>query len=563
MTYDYEPSVNETQEFIEIANDFANPLDIVREAISNSYDARASEINMIFDTVVEEGESIFKIVIEDNGRGMDESEMKAFFDLGNSTRKNDDDAIGEKGHGTKVYFNSRRILVTTYKNGNKIVGEVKDPYRELHANRKPKIHISVNEMTHESGTIIEIWEYNKNRREKFTHENIKDYIKWFTRHGGIDIINDDCRFRDVIINLKGLDKQASEQICFGHVFPSESDSLEELLDTYNARAPDYYCKRIMKNIHLKNHPEIEMQIVFSIEGKNVKYNYNNMIRRPGYQAPFGAYTTQERYGLWLCKDYIPVQRKNEWVTIKGQEFTRFQAFANCQSFKLTANRGSIENTPTELLTDIENSVRQVFNDIILSSDWTNIEWLESEVNADQTVEKERKNYDWRIAKVKRSNIGSYNNHILVEPKSESGVFSIFLILSTLDESIFPFTVLDYDTHEGIDVIVKGDSSTPIQSARLFYVEFKYVLENNLNHSFENIHSIVCWDTAIKNDDEIIDLSKESRKMIITQPGNGVSYTTYMLDNPRRQHKITVFVLKDYLREKLGIIFRQRTGEDPV
>jgi hypothetical protein len=28
------PKVDETQEFIEIANDFANPLDLVREAIS-------------------------------------------------------------------------------------------------------------------------------------------------------------------------------------------------------------------------------------------------------------------------------------------------------------------------------------------------------------------------------------------------------------------------------------------------------------------------------------------------------------------------------------------------
>lgn len=29
------------------------------------------------------------------------------------------------------------------------------------------------------------------------------------------------------------------------------------------------------------------------------------------------YSVQERYGLWLYKDYIAVQRMNEWITVKG------------------------------------------------------------------------------------------------------------------------------------------------------------------------------------------------------------------------------------------------------
>ena len=35
-----EPKVDSAQEFIEIALDFSNPLDLVREAISNAFDAR-------------------------------------------------------------------------------------------------------------------------------------------------------------------------------------------------------------------------------------------------------------------------------------------------------------------------------------------------------------------------------------------------------------------------------------------------------------------------------------------------------------------------------------------
>ena len=48
MDFTLTPTVDETQEFLEIANDFSNPLEIVREAISNAFDARATEIDVLF-----------------------------------------------------------------------------------------------------------------------------------------------------------------------------------------------------------------------------------------------------------------------------------------------------------------------------------------------------------------------------------------------------------------------------------------------------------------------------------------------------------------------------------
>ena len=103
------PKVNEVKEFIEIANDFSNPLDLVREAISNSFDACASRIEICFSTVSERGEDILLIELNDNGEGMDRKGLQSFFDLGNSLRRGEPKTIGEKGHGTKVYFNSRYI----------------------------------------------------------------------------------------------------------------------------------------------------------------------------------------------------------------------------------------------------------------------------------------------------------------------------------------------------------------------------------------------------------------------------------------------------------------------
>ena len=85
-----------------------------------------------------------------------------------------------------------------------------------------------------------------------------------------------------------------------------------------------------------------------------------MLRGRGRAPLPGMYQVQERYGLWLTKDYIPIQRKNEWVTSRGSEFTKFHAFLNCQSLRLTANRGSIENTPTEIIDALETAARTLY-----------------------------------------------------------------------------------------------------------------------------------------------------------------------------------------------------------
>lgn len=41
------PEVNSAQEFIEISQDFSNSLDLVREAISNAFDAQAKTLLLI------------------------------------------------------------------------------------------------------------------------------------------------------------------------------------------------------------------------------------------------------------------------------------------------------------------------------------------------------------------------------------------------------------------------------------------------------------------------------------------------------------------------------------
>lgn len=238
---------------------------------------------------------------------------------------------------------------------------------------------------------------------------------------------------------------------------------------------------------------------------------------------------------------------------------------------MTANRGSVENTPSEILQDLEDAVREIYDEIVQSDDWSNLEWLESEVDTYNTISREKSDFKKRIDKVNRTRIAEYKvsndkTITLIEPQQENGVFTIFMQLSTYNPDIFPFAVVDYDTHFGIDVIVKGKDNMPIKSSKLFYVEFKNYLNKHFNHSFENLHSIVCWDinsAELKNGEEVSDIANQKRTLKIIPPANNGDYTRFYLDSLRSERKIEIFVLKYYLEEKFGIKFAPRNDSSVV
>ena len=165
-TFTFVPKVDSAQEFMEIAFDFSNPLDLVREAISNAFDAKAKEIGLDFSVINEYGEKILKITLTDDGTGMDQEGITSFFDLGNSLRRDDENTIGEKGHGTKVYFNSAKIEVRTFKNGKEYIATMLNPNKQLHDRVIPEVTVNVLDNTENNkGTKITIWGYNNNRRD--------------------------------------------------------------------------------------------------------------------------------------------------------------------------------------------------------------------------------------------------------------------------------------------------------------------------------------------------------------------------------------------------------------
>jgi len=64
---------------------------------------------------------------------------------------------------------------------------------------------------------------------------------------------------------------------------------------------------------------------------------------------------------------------------------------------------------------------------------------------------------------------------------------------------------------------------------------------------------------LANDEEVLDIVGEKRNMKITSKdySDPNSYKKYMLVSNTAPHNIEVFVLKDYLKDKLGLDFRPR------
>ena len=171
---------------------------------------------------------------------------------------------------------------------------------------------------------------------------------------------------------------------------------------------------------------------------------------------------------------MPIKRVNEWITSKGTEYTKLHAFINCQGLRLTANRGSFENTPSDIQQDLREAVREIYDGIIQSDDWGELEWLESEAGAYNTVEKEKRDFKRRMDKVNRAKVAQFNGINLVEPQQENGVFSIFMQLSSYDEVIPPENGNDYTRYY-------LDSLRSERKIEVFVL--KYYLKEKLNIEF--------------------------------------------------------------------------------
>ena len=563
-------SIDPVHQFVETIQDFTDPKEAIREAISNGIDWGATHFAVRAQMDKTKSPAELVLELEDDGAGLNEERLKAFFALGHSTGLLYDKLgnkvgpqIGEKGHGTKTYFNSRQIEVFSNSDQCSIYALMEDPLGEL--KEKGTLPAYEYEVRQPEGnttfTRVVLHGYNENQTRDFAHEVLRDYILWFTKFGAVEgefALRDNL---DKTLSLQGLDWDSDEELSFGHVFPAENTKIDKLRQQYPADWIDYYVKRWnFKQVPVIDFPGVKIDFVFYLEGDEAKRLYNRMIRPRGKAARPDQYKVEDRYGIYACKDYIPVVRVNEWLRLRRRLETKFHAFVNCNEFRLTANRADIGNTPADLLLAVEETVHRIFTDKIMGSpEYYQYERFTREYKGEVTAQRERKDFDRRRGEALKKKVARIKTIDILEPRLEAGVFGLFVTLKTIYPALFPFTIIDYDTSIGYDALVSHKAVEDLTKDSMSFVEFKYALQRAFDHAFAHLRYIVCWECGLNDGEEVEDVTGHNRVLQVTDANKTTPYRKYMLTSRTEGHNIEVFVLRDYLRDKTKIEFKARSA----
>ena len=213
-------------------------------------------------------------------------------------------------------------------------------------------------------------------------------------------------------------------------------------------------------------------------------------------------------GLWLCKDYIRIERNNRLIeeVFKGQYYYRSMLiFANSQQFDLTANRNNIRTSQEqyEIATNaIKKFLEQIKNDSI-TKEYFARKKLEDE---QREQEKQRKAIEQKkdtITSVLVNRLNAYKGRPdlivpnisgapLKQPVSEAETALLLQAMISSNHPGIDFKIGEYKTSQGTDLIVEYENKGIPSFA---WAEMVVRLENlfSWQHPPEGIHKVICWE----------------------------------------------------------------------
>lgn len=490
-----ECKINTSSILKQIINERDSPLSIFREAISNSFDANASVLDIDVEKS-EDGE--INISFEDNGEGMGKEELEQFFNAGYTSK--DESKIGEKGLGTKLFFNSKKIEVITNKNGIAYKGRLNKPLEKLRKDEVPEYQFEKEENSNfHEGTKIKIQDLKTNNsRDIFWGNNLKNYLRWKTAAGSIRHFFNEGKNIQVHVNISFNSKNKSFEVK-GHPLP-ESNKVEE---------PDkfaYQFDPFKFKIEDSSEP-IQVEIVGSIVGSEAHIVKDKRMKK-------------KYKGFFLCKDYFPIRSVNEEVFGNSGEWQSMHVLVNCQNLKLTMGREDFLNKEEEKSTFKKIiDILKTFKNSILNGEpfhWNGklIENTENYAGKGyeklQTLKKksESKKLDFKRVttllqkkkKVKR--FDDENFPFTFEPNDKLSTFSIFLILLGKDSFSNKYKVFDTSMEgERISVLMNKNNGSKMEKPTYYAVE-KCLNDKKLTQIKDKYDGVICWESNIQNEEEI-------------------------------------------------------------
>ncbi len=501
MSETYIPEVDSVSLYLEIARNLVAPLEIVREAISNSHDAGAANISIIVDP---DRNGAHTIEIVDDGEGMDEDGIKRFFDLGRSLKL--PDRIGEKGLGTKTYFRSQRIAVETQRNGeSKILANMEDPWQKLQNHEMPAMEFDFHEReAGKDGTTVRIIGYCMDEPERFFNfETLEDYIRWFTAAGSFktkftdypylhEQVKDLSVAPRVFLTAATRDGNKEENEIPGtHWFahPNETPKVPE--GEPDLTPSDLYCKHFgaFEQSTIIQGEQVSVQVYGTVSGAHS--------RRTACHLRQGI-TLKSRFGCYLCKDFIPFMKRNQLVA-SDEAYLHFHILVNSQAFSMTSDRNNLANEDDAAVRWALETAKEIIDDNIKPvAEQTYFAMRERE-EEEKKLQRQREKLDARRAEFKGlPNLRQPSDQwpVLKHPTCEAQVAILFAAVLGNQETreLLPckLKIGTYSQDSPTDMICVDDNGEPV------LVELEYRLSNLFQHghALDTFDYVVCWDRDI-------------------------------------------------------------------
>ncbi|MCL9817785.1 ATP-binding protein [Natronocalculus amylovorans] len=460
------PKVNEVNEFLEIASDFEDPLELIRESLSNSHDANSTEVEI----TVRDRPLGSEIIIEDDGDGMDHGDLESFFDLGNSTKRGlDDESIGYKGHGTKIFYKSEEVVVNTTKNGSNLRARMKKPWEKLNSRTMPEYEVTETPVRNgNSGTRIKITGFKSGHGfspASLTYNKIEHYLKWKTLAGSTaHFFTDDFREMDITIRLgEEIDNSQKKLITNKKIeFPPEQ------LEPGDGPFPEErMCKHYPPRellVETENGEQTVVEVVGMVGGKEAR---NEL-------PTYGKHSVQ--FGVWLAKDHIKVERLNEAIS-HDNEFLHFFFVANCQDIELSANREKVRNKSSPVYQAITEELTHYLSKITADP------WFQ------KYLDQRREARLARRAQSQRSSVKERQQQIQERDQfSPSNSIEVMLGLERSNcNGRQHITVEDYDPNAEVNALVRQNDSLYASS-----IHQRLTDHFEADKPLESIDKIICW-----------------------------------------------------------------------
>lgn len=331
------------------------------------------------------------------------------------------------------------------------------------------------------GTIIKIDDFKSRQRDFENKNDIIKYIKWYTIAGSFKKY-----FQQVVLNMnihvKCYYDDDFTTIDFGFVFPPENIDLKD--------GSKEYCKYIGPEkikVPFAENQAVEIEIVGALIGEAQKDFIPD---------------TYNLTGLWLCKDYMRIERENELLeSILGGEYYYRNAliFANCQQFDLTANRSNVRQSTEEYDVAVEAIKKYLKEQVKNNNDWSNFLDKKREEREEEKKEQKRKKEQDRVDKLKEI-IDNYNERedlpysdlIIKTPRNEGETALLLQAMISANHPGIDFRIGGYNDRYGTDLIVQ---STRKGSNLTEWAELVFTLAHlfKWSHPSESFHKIICWE----------------------------------------------------------------------